>query len=898
MADDEQSDRTEDDRQYESTEQDSGERSEHRSEEPVTEPEDDDAQQRTSESTDADEQSDSTESGKAFADEVRERVSGELDERIKEWADRDGNAEEWADGDAVERIVDWAMKVADRHSERDDADTAATGAAAPDTVNDGHDADHHHNDRQAPTEAQPETAGLESGSPSSEEVLAQLRARMGDEDDPRGPPRDRDDHDRDEQEHEHGSDRWSDDDAEQVEKALEGRIEKDRSAAELEESRKQAAAGELTADELAQRETAHQELADQADADKAEVSERNAELIDEVVDGHRDISVRQAAFDAEEEQVASGAVTAEQHERNAAQLDADKQKLYKSTDELREATNRDRPDVPGHAPDGDGAAAGCGKSGVFVECGSVSESDGDKDRDRCVAIAGVSSGCGASSESGDAKGSASCVLTGADQGCGSTTSKGDVTASAWCSTGEGDCEQSSGAGKRGAEMTCETDAGTCRGSTEGPAEQKPGPLTERKDGTDADVRAVAVVDRQTSAGKAAASATCTATARGCGITAEVDLDPAQPMAEAAVSCRSGATGCTGAADTSANTDAAVEKMNTATTKAAASCSVTAGGCGVESGARAADIRSGKAGTADAAGTVECGKTIGCTGTANTTTGGAATTTATAAAAAEPAAARDTAASATCTATSGGCSAESGTSVTNRAAGANPVNRKSGAVAIKPVVIKPVVSSAAGATVECAVAACKGTAATATSGAASGDIVGIRDSAASADCAANGVGGRCGAQSGSKVTDRAAAKVVQAGGVVPVSGPVSVSDAAATIACTGGRAECGGSAASATTARDTAVTPEARGTSATAGCVVTGGGCKGGTTSAASSAPDHVVIDPATGKPAEGQPLTGPSSTSSSNATLDCPKGCTGAVTTTATGTDAAVGGPRTSTGTA
>ncbi|WP_232668176.1 hypothetical protein, partial [Pseudonocardia sp. TRM90224] len=706
-----------------------------------------------------------------------------------------------------------------------------------------------------------------------------MRDRFASTTSARGPPRDVDDHSGDNRKGD-DRDRW-DGDAEQVEKALDGRIEKDRSAAELEESRKQAASGGITADELAERETAHQELAAQADADKAELSQDRAELIDRVVDGHRDVSTREAALDAEREQVAAGAATADDYERNAAQLEKDKQKLYKDTGELREAAGRDRPRTPGHASD-EGSAAGCGKSGAFVECGSVTETaDGDQERDRCVALAGVSSGCGASTGSGDSKGSASCVLTGADQGCGSNTSKGEVTASAWCSTGEGDCQQSSSAGERGAEMACETDAGTCRGSTSGPAQDDPG--QKKKD-------AVLASDEQS--GRAAASAQCTA-ATGCEVTGSIDLTTRAVRAEAAVDCRTSGA-CTGSAntDTGSDTKAAAD---TAANTAAASCTVSSGDCAARSGTRTADIRNGKAGTSAASGTVDCGKATGCAGTANTTTGGKVTsqpvTTDTATVAA---AVRETSASANCTAGAGGCSAESGSTVGNTARNGSAAKK----AAKQPAIRTLTASSTASAAVDCAAAACKGTGSTATSGAASGDIVGVRDSSGSATCAANGAGGRCAADSGSKVTDRAAAKVVQAGGVVPVSGPVSVSTASATIECTSGRTGCGGTAASATSARDTAVTPEARGTSVTAACDVTGGSCKGATKSAASSAPDHVVIDPATGKPAEGQPLTGPSSTSSATANLDCPKGCTGAVTTTATGTDAAVGGPRTSTGTA
>ena len=136
-----------------------------------------------------------------------------------------------------------------------------------------------------------------------------------------------------------------------------------------------------------------------------------------------------------------------------------------------------------------------------------------------------------------------------------------------------------------------------------------------------------------------------------------------------------------------------------------------------------------------------------------------------------------------------------------------------------------------------------------------------------------------------------------------AGPVSTSETTADVWCTGAATACGGSTAAATSARDTAVAPEARGTSTTSECGVTGGACQGTSTSAASSAPDHVTIDPETGKPVAGQQLTGPSSASRSDATLDCKAGanCSGTVTTTTTAYDGTVAkgaAPRTSTGTA
>ncbi len=111
--------------------------------------------------------------------------------------------------------------------------------------------------------------------------------------------------------------------------------------------------------------------------------------------------------------------------------------------------------------------AGCGSSGAFVECGAVSKDErGDVDEDRCVALSGVSSGCGAESGSGDTKASAKCDLSGSGQGCGSSASSEGKSAGAWCSGGS-DCGQSARADRGGASADCESGSGTCciRGSS-------------------------------------------------------------------------------------------------------------------------------------------------------------------------------------------------------------------------------------------------------------------------------------------------------------------------------------------------------------------------------------------------------------------------------------------------
>jgi hypothetical protein len=199
------------------------------------------------------------------------------------------------------------------------------------------------------------------------------------------------------------------DDESLTEKVLQDRIETDRSAEALEESRKQVAAGKKTAEAHAQQEAAYRQQVAQAEADRAELDPERVQLIDEVVDGHQALKGHEDAVAAEAQQVAAGTVDAAAHNQKVAAFEADKQELYDKTDELREATGRDAPETVSEDDAGrDGSAAGCGVSGAFAECGSVSKDEaGDEQGDRCVALAGVS-GCGVSSGSGDSKASASC----------------------------------------------------------------------------------------------------------------------------------------------------------------------------------------------------------------------------------------------------------------------------------------------------------------------------------------------------------------------------------------------------------------------------------------------------------------------------------------------------------
>ncbi|MFC4948996.1 DUF4781 domain-containing protein, partial [Pseudonocardia sp. GCM10023141] len=852
------------------------------------------------------------------------------------------------------------------------------------------------------------------------------------------------------------------DDPAGTEKLLTDRIASDKGAKDLAAEKKQVAAGKVTEADYAKHEAAQKKREQQLATDRQAVDPQRAELVDQVVDGQAALDKTQAALDAEKKQVAAGKVTAAAHQKNVAKYEDQKADVYAATDELRQATDRSAPNtVSQDGPHGDGSVAGCGSSGVFVECGSVSATKSGEQSDRCVALAGVSSGCGVETGSGDTKGSASCVLTGADRGCTSTTSKGDITANASCTlgTGAGDCGQNSQATTNGAGMACATDSGGCKGATSGPVAPGSADKTSTtvsctgrcsvdgvsdRAGADAGCRTADGVCDAASTGasrntpppaaKQAANRTpaaddqqapdnqqatgsgtghCQATTGGCDLSTSVRLDEGrQAVADAQARCGDGATGCSGAATTksgatsttvpataakAATKTATADKAPAAparTTDGAADCTVAAGGCRAHSGSAAgeggdegrsdttvqvdcgsqqgctgkgdaatkanatgvaADTARAGSGTATCAVTaggcdaasstvaenpvtaqqaarrsffdttpvsapaaptdgaggarsttsahVDCGDTAGCTGTATTATTGKVT--APAAKAGDAAAVRETKADTRCTATAGGCSSESTSEVGDSQKAAEQVAYAADGTA-KPAVAAGrdlTAASTAAAAVDCASATCTGSGSGTTSGSASGDITGVRDSTATSDCTAHGTGASCRAGTTTNVADRAASTTVDpVTGVKAVSGPASVSEATASVQCTGGTTACGGSTTTATSARDTAVSPAARGTSSASDCTVTGGGCQGASSSKASSAADYIVIDPTTGKPAAGQPTSGPTSMSSSSASVDCAAGaaCSGTVHTSTTAFDGAVDGgrPRTSEGTA
>ncbi|HEY4419924.1 MAG TPA: hypothetical protein VGN22_10415, partial [Pseudonocardia sp.] len=846
-----------------------------------------------------------------------------------------------------------------------------------------------------------------------------LRSRVSSAADPRGPPADRGDY----RYSVGGFGEWQeyDDSPERTERVLEGRIEVDQSKAALAAEKKKVASGEVTKAAYAKDEKKHQQLAKQVAADRAELSPERAELVDEVVDGHRELTAQEKRLAAEEKKVAAGTVTKKAHAQNVAKFEAQRDEVYEATDELMAATDNEVSDAVPSRSRGEGSAAGCGSSGAFVACGSVSRgADGEKDTDRCVALAGVSSGCGVQTSSGESKGSASCTLSAADQGCGSSVSHrnadGEVaTASASCT---GRCDVTGYAYSSGAQTQCRTDGGVCDSSSTG---SRPDRDEARQAATGRGAAAIRAAGTEPvatggeSRSQGSGSAHCES-AGGCGTSSTVDLGDGADlgdrgaragrdavMAGAEVSCDAACTGrSTSSTDTgrkaaprdaSATAGAAGDQALTGTpeaaTNASAACAATGGACRTHSESRAAgaaDVGGSSAATAD----VDCDGAAGCTGTGASRTGGTASglregaartstgsatcdvsggacgansstevdspveerevrwvgsdddgavqpavltdgvatassssgtrvdcgdstacsgkgttattgrVTGTVATAGGAAPVRATKGSSNCEASAGVCSAESASDVSD---GAAPVSSRTGlgtAGAVQQAARELSASSRAGAQVECAGADCGGSAASTTSGSASGDVTGVRDSTGSSNCTARGAGAGCSAQSDTTVSDRTPAAGGGAAGAV--TGPVSVSNAGASVQCSGGAGDCGGTATSSTSARDTAVSPHSRGSSASADCTVTGGGCDAETSSSGSSAPDFVVVDPATGRPVAGQPTSGPTSTSSSSALLVCPSGvdCSGTVHTGSSAWDGAVAGGklRTSTGTA
>ncbi|OLT23617.1 hypothetical protein BJF78_32055 [Pseudonocardia sp. CNS-139] len=446
-----------------------------------------------------------------------------------------------------------------------------------------------------------------------------------------------------------------DDSAEQTEDVLEGRIELDESEEDLAEQKKKAASGEISKADYATSEKEHEEREQQYEADRAELSPERAELVDEVVDGHRDLTEREQQLAAEEKKVAGGTVTKKAHEQNVADYEEQRDEVYAATDELMDATDHDAGVVPDEVG-GEGAVAGCGSSGVFVECGAVSEdADGERDEDRCVALSGVSAGCGVETSSGESKGSASCTLSGAGEGCGSTTSSraedGSVnTASARCTGDASGCGQHSIATTEGSASACRTGGGTCRGESTGPSlEDAEAPPTVQREKSAASAACTGACDLTTFADAGGAEAECSTDAGACNSSssgAGTDRPDARLAADED-------------AEAAAQTAAVVRGEDTRRAAGTAHCESATEGCGTSSSVDVGDRWGDEDAEARAATWCAEGAT-GCSGRASATTGATDRGDADRAAqpAAQPAAPEaTTTGTANCTVTGGGCATE-------------------------------------------------------------------------------------------------------------------------------------------------------------------------------------------------------------------------------------------------
>jgi hypothetical protein len=514
-----------------------------------------------------------------------------------------------------------------------------------------------------------------------------------------------------------------------------------------------------------------------------------------------------------------------------------------------------------------------------------------------------------------------------------------------------DCNTSNG--------TCDTSS-TGRRATE----TAPAGTTPAGTGTaDPAATAAAAAQRAKENGEASSKAHCQANTVGCNVTTTVRAGVTEtgqrgwladllygdddrtsttstaPAAEAAARCGRGATGCTGNTETStggktehtdttaatpavaadpATGQAAVSavpaKTNTdnRTQSGTATCQVNGGSCTSSSGLGDDEGALANSG-------IECDRATGCSGKASTATQAEIT-----AGIDGKTATRKTDAHHECTVggATGDCANDSSSTVGNsgpapdtntagytRTAGYNAADTATTTPAAgTPVAPKvdPVAELAKGltahsrttATLSCGSADCKATESGASSGAASGDVTGTRDSDGVTKCAVHGVGGTCGSVSDTEVTHREAQPAADGKPATP-AGPVSVSHADAQVRCTDSK-ECGGTSYAETSALDTAVSKDRRGSSTGADCTVKGGGCLGQASSDASTVAEYVQLDPKTGQPIKGQPTSGPTSTSRSAASVDCQAtNCEGTARTTAAAWDGAVDGgkPRTSEGT-
>ncbi len=558
-----------------------------------------------------------------------------------------------------------------------------------------------------------------------------------------------------------------------------------------------------------------------------------------------------------------------------------------------------------------------------------------------MAVSGLSGGCGVTTSAGKQKASASCDLTGSDRGCVSNASgRGDdgtkTVAAARCEGKVSGCAQHSVVTPEGGDSACRTNGGKCTTRAAGPfqgaaADERTRTVasctgecevdsTADRNGAesgcatdagrcysrsnDLDQDAFGVGNGPKGAGEqgGSARAVCDA-ANGCGTATEVGRGEDGKGVEAVADIDCGGAVCTGRASTL--TDAgrkvwvspeALKRWAAAASngvqeefgrpgsaaEAGALCTVSASGCRATSTSDSNGAEAGGSAEVD----FDCER-AGCIGNAVTRTAGSVH-------GVDLDAVRKAGDRTTCKVTDGGCEVGSGTEV-DRTVQLRPTGP--GGTMVPTARLSA--ASTSDTQLECERESCVGSAKSTTRGAASGDVRGVRGSAGKSSCNAEGAGAECATTAKTVVEDRDPAEAREAGLAV-VSGPVSVSQAGVSVDCDGGDSSCRVAGYAGTSARDTGVTPHGRGTSADLECTVSGGDCGGQATSASSSAADHVVLDPRTGKPLARQPRTGPSSTSSSEGYLRCDAGtrCSGSVRTSSSAWDGAVNGgkPRTSQG--
>ncbi|WP_345703539.1 DUF4781 domain-containing protein [Pseudonocardia eucalypti] len=670
----------------------------------------------------------------------------------------------------------------------------------------------------------------------------------------------------------------------------------------------------ITQADYDKRVAAQKALQTTADRFAAQLDPYSSQLLDDVVTGQQGLTTAKAKLAAAKTQLGQGKITQAAYDKQSAAYNDQRDTVYAQTAELRAAAGYDRSlrANPGH----DGAGAACANTGAFAQCSAAATdpTTGQVKRDQSLCLVGIS-GCDTTVTAGDRTVHAACNPT---DGCATVAKAGAITAQTTCGIGE--CNTDSSADSTGADTFCQARA-ACSQNAKMPSGRSPG--ISRASGTcsgdcalhgfagateaGSDCQSRHGVCDTTSTGSRAGDNTeekqngaassvahCRVSTVGCDTSTMVrvavdeaigrydwfavrpDVPTPSPAAEAKANCADGATGCRGNAKTTVNGRTEHTRTTPAQPAVAAAGGVPArpaspaktttdvqantGGaeCKINGGDCAASAGGDQG--ALAASDLTCKQSKGCGGAANTGT--------------------------KATVTAGGTKATRATSATNRCT-ANATDGECAIDASSETTAgdDPTANSALDTVLHCTSADCTGSSRGATSGAATGDVTGGRDSADVTRCAAHGPGADCGSVGSTEVGYRE-------------NGPVSVSHADSQIRCTNdGDTKCGGNSYAETSALDTAVSAHRRGASTTGDCTVTHGGCLGQASSDASTMADYLQTDPKTGKPVG--PTTGPSATSRGSASLDCRStDCEGTAHTTSASWDGAVDGgkPRTSEG--